>query len=58
MVDTGNLGNELRLYYEVVIIGKQADAYIDPMIVANEINADVEELLCQVSYRILRVYIN
>ena len=58
MVDTGNLGNELRLYDEVVIIGKQADAYIDPMIVANEINADVEELLCQVSYRVPRVYIN
>ena len=58
MVDTGNLGNELRLHDEVVIIGKQGDAYIDPMIVADEIGADVEELLCQISYRVPRVYVN
>jgi alanine racemase len=58
MVDTGNLGNELKLHDEVVIIGKQGDAYIDPMIVADEIGADVEELLCQISYRVPRVYVN
>ena len=58
MVDTRSMGSELRLHDEVVIIGKQRDAYIDPMIMADEIGADVEELLCQISYRVPRVYIN
>jgi len=58
MVETGDIGNELRLHDEVVIIGKQGDAYIDPMIMADEISADVEELLCQISYRVPRVYVN
>jgi alanine racemase len=59
MVDTGgNLETDLRLYDEVVIIGKQGNDYIDPMIVADEIGADVEELLCQISYRVPRVYVS
>ena len=56
MIDLGCKNEETPLGEEVVILGKQKQHYLDPHIVAREINADVEELLSQINSRVIRVY--
>jgi alanine racemase len=48
---------EVNIGDEVVILGKQLDGYLGPHEVAEHTGYNVEELVCQISYRIPRIYI-
>ncbi len=57
MVDLAGHPQDVGLNDEVVIIGRQDGSYRDPHCIAEEIGADVEELLCQISARVPRIYL-
>ena len=48
---------DIRLGDEVVIIGQQGDDYLGPHDVSRMTSYDVEELVCQISTRIPRIYL-
>jgi len=57
MIDLQRVQNDLKVGEEVVILGKQGRAYLDPGITANQIGTCVEELICQINPRIPRIFI-
>ena len=58
MIDLQRVRNDLKVGEEVVILGKQGKAYLDPGITANQIGTCVEELICQINPRIPRIFID
>jgi len=58
MIDLQEIRNDLKTGEEVVILGKQQKAYIDPEITANQIGTCAEELICQINPRIPRIFVN
>ena len=56
MIDLQRVQNDLKVGEEVVILGKQERAYLDPGITANQIGTCVEELICQINPRIPRIF--
>jgi len=57
MVDLQGIVSDLQIGEEVVIFGTQQGNKIDPHVTAREIGADVEEILCQISTRVPRLYV-
>jgi len=58
MIDLQRVQNDLKIGEEVVILGKQQKACIDPELTAIQIGTSAEELLCQISTRIPRIFID
>lgn len=58
MIDLKGVQNNLEVGDEVVILGKQQKSFIDPELTAIQIGIDVEELLCQISVRIPRIFLD
>ena len=56
MIDLQEIRNDLKVGEEVVILGKQQKAYIDPGITANQLGTCVEELICQTNPLIPRIF--
>ena len=56
MIDFQRVRNDLKIDEEVVILGKQLKNYIDPEVTAIQIGTSVQELLCQISTRIPRIF--
>ena len=56
MIDLQGIRNDLKGGEEVVILGKQQENYLDPEIIANQIGTCVEELICQNSPLIHRIF--
>jgi len=57
MIDLRGTQNDLKIGEEVVILGKQQMAYLDPEVTANQIGTCAEELICQINPRIPRIFI-
>jgi len=57
MIDLQGTQNDLKIGEEVVILGKQQIAYLDPEVTANQIETCVEELICQINPRISRIFV-
>lgn len=58
MVDLKRIRNDLKIGEEVVILGKQQRAYIDPEVAATQIGIGIEEMLCQINPKIPRIFID
>jgi len=58
MVDLKRIRDDLKIGEEVVILGKQQRAYIDPEVAATQIGIGIEEMLCQINPRIPRIFID
>jgi len=56
MIDLQGTQNDLEIGEEVVILGKQQMAYLDPEITANQVGTCVEELICQINPKIPRIF--
>jgi len=56
IIDVQRIRNDLKIDEEVVILGKQLKNYIDPEVTAIQIGTSVQELLCQISTRIPRIF--
>jgi len=57
MIDLQGTQNDLKIGEEVVILGKQQKAYLDPEVTANQIGTCAEELICQINPRIPRIFV-
>jgi|APSaa5957512622_1039677.scaffolds.fasta_scaffold63903_1 alanine racemase len=49
---------DLKIGEEVVLIGKQGELEQDPAVIQNQTGYQTEELCCQISYRVPRIYLN
>jgi len=58
MIDLREMRNDFKIGEEVVILGKQQKNYLDPEIIANQIETCAEELICQISPLIPRIFKN
>jgi len=57
MIDLQGTQNDLKVGEEVVILGKQQMAYLDPEVTANQVGTCAEELICQINPKIPRFFI-
>jgi len=58
MIDLQEIRNDLKVGEEVVILGKQGRAYLDPGITAIQLGTCAEELICQINPKISRIFID
>ena len=58
MIDLQGTQNDLKIGGEVVILGNQQMAYLDPEVTANQIGTCAEELICQINPKISRIFID
>jgi alanine racemase len=59
MIDLQVIRNDLKIGEEVVILGKQGRTYLDPGITAIQLGGTcAEELICQISPKISRIFID
>jgi len=56
MIDLQMIRNDLKIGEEVVILGKQGRAYLDPEVTAIQLGTCAEELICQINPRIPRIF--
>jgi alanine racemase len=58
MIDLQRVQNDLKIGEEVVILGKQGRAYLDPGITAIQLGTCAEELICQINPKISRIFMD
>lgn len=58
MIDLQGIRNDLKIGEEVVILGKQGRAYLDPGITAIQLGTCAEELICQINPKISRIFVD
>jgi alanine racemase len=58
MIDLQEIRNDLKVGEEVVILGKQGRAYLDPGITAIQLGTCAEELICQINPKISRIFMD